>query len=232
MIENDAALVSLPGVFHEGFNEAGLTPKNVAYETERVLQMGRKGYRACVLNLAVGTYNTDSDWERADVLQLARLVESNGGAIGLHCYGEAIMSSNCGDAYWRNDGQWSGANPFPSTVDFSTCWLALRIGRVREVLAKHSLHPLLICTELGLDDNSSGVYPPFGLNVRGWKDCIGIWLKMGWISTASQAPEFYRKQLQWWTDITGCVGLVYAWNDQTAGNVTHSPGVFDIQGVL
>lgn len=228
--ENASVLKALPFALHEGFNEAGSDPLIVAFEIERVTLMAQLGVRACVLNLSTGTYNDDTLWQREDIRKLAALVEQTGGAIGLHCYGECVMSSNCGPLFWKEDGQWSGGDPFPSTVDFSQCWLALRIGRVREVLASVGLKPMLVATELGLDDDSGGVYKPFGIKVRGWKDCVQVWQRMGWLNGTT--PEaFYRKQLQWFCDVAQVTGLVYAFNDQTPG-LDGKPGVFDVQGVL
>lgn len=232
--ENIGTIKALPYALHESFNEAGSDPLMVAFETERVELLSQVGTKACVLNLSTGTYNDDSLWQRDDVKKLATLVEQTGGAIGLHCYGEGVLSSNCGSAYWRNDGLWSGSDPFPANIDPTQCWLALRILRVRDVLRAEGLQPRLIATELGLDDctggdSKNGVYKPFGIQVRGWKDCQQVWNRMAWLS-GTDAAAFYHKQLDWWYHLTGMFGLVYAYNDDTEG--VSGPRVYDVQDLF
>jgi lysozyme len=233
MAESEAAMAALPFALHEGFNEAGSDPRHVAFEIARVKALATHGYRACVLNLNTGTYNDDALWRRADIQQLAALIVQHNGTIGLHAYGEGIMSSNVGNSFWKQDGSWSGGELFPATFDTQECWLAMRPMRVREVLAEANLHPQIIATELGLDDNvqdGNGVYAPLGLKTRGWKDCIQVWQRMNWLQGMTPSA-FYLAQLDWWVKTTKMPGLVYAWNDQSTG-LDGKPGVFDVKGLL
>jgi len=224
-----------PWAYHEGPCEAGISADLISFEYERAKLMGDNGYKPLVLNLGVGQTN-DSLWKRADMQRLLAIVEKVGGAIGLHCYAEGVMSASSGAAYWNKDGTWSlPGTPLPKTIDPTQSWLALRIVRDRDVIASLGYHPQLIATELGLDDcaagDSNGIYWPDNDHaIRGWRTCWNLWNKMGWI-VGIDAFSFYRCQLKWWVDTTGLPGCVYAHNDRT-GSIDGGPGCFDTAGLL
>lgn len=221
-----------PFAYHEGPCEAGVSTALIDFEYERTRILADKGYKACVLNLGVGQ-TFDALWTRADVVRLVQLVQRTGGAIGLHCYAEGVMSAYTGAGYWQDDGTWSlPGNPLPATIDPLQSYLALRIVRDQQILNGLGLYPQLIATELGLDDCYSpdnGVKLPRGIKVRGWRSCTGVWQSEGWLKDID-ANNFYLKQLQWWCDQTGLPGCVYAHGDATEWNGI--PGVFDTVGLL
>lgn len=228
----------IPYAFIEGMCEASPTPVMVAIEIERVRLLSAHGVKAVGLNLHVGE-GDDSLWARDDIKALAWTLEQTGGAIGLHCYGQGVISASSGACYWRQDGSWScPGTPLPATIDSSQSWLALRIVRIRELLANAGLHPLYMATELGIDDcageikpdgtSTNGIYLPHGVRTRGWRTCWGVWQAEGWTSGTISPGQFLRLQLDWWVRMTDMLGLVYAWNDRTGGD----PGVFDVRDAL
>lgn len=221
-----------PWAYHEGPCESTTLTELIAFETERARIMGEAGYKPCVLNLGVGQ-TSDGLWRRPDMQKLMAEVVKAGGAIGLHCYAEGVMSASSGAGYWQKDGTWSlPGTPLPATIDPTQSWLALRIVRDMQIVNSLGYAPQFIATELGIDDcsndvQSNGVYWPHGVRTRGWRTCWDIWLKEGWL-VGRDAFTFYRCQLNWWVKQTGLPGCVYAQGDKTAGD----PGVFDTLGLL
>lgn len=218
---------TVPQAYHEGPCESFPTEKMIAFELERAKLATLYGWKVCVLNLGVG-HTSDELWARSDVLALMKFVQDNQHLVGLHCYGEAVITAMAGAAYWRQDGSWSlPGNPLPATIDSTQSWLAFRIIQDRKLLAAKGITPMFCATELGIDDCS----PPYphGVQTRGWKSAVAIWQSEGWLA-GTDAIGFYRKQLQYWVDMTGLPGCVYAHGDRTAWR--DIPDVFNTEGVL
>lgn len=225
------------------------TPVAVAVERERIKQLAERGQtelgqplRAIVGNYHV-TATNDELWDRRDMQGLAAEVEQSGGAIGIHSYGQGVLSSNCGAGVWLPDGSWSDkvGGPLPERIDLSQAFLALRIARDAEVLAKLGLHPRMIASELGIDDcggsispdgtkSSNGIFLPHKIRTQGWRDCWDIWQSEGWSPNGPIA--FYKAQLDWWARKTKLIGLVFAWNDHTNAKPGSDVGTFDVRNAL
>lgn len=230
-------LQALPFAFHEGFNEAGMSDVHLAFEVERVRQLHARGFNACVLNIAGGTADTP-DWQRAKSSGLLQIL-SETGIIGVHCYTQSMMSCATNGSYWDKNGNWQG-DLFPSLVNHSPdgnydAWLALRVIRYANDVTKLGFGKVRFAvTELGLDDcvqPGNGVNYPREGKQNGWKSCIPTWQRLGWLSVLS-APDFYLKQLQWWSTIINAYPQILGGTVYTYGTDDHTWDNFNTQGVL
>lgn len=240
----------IPYALVEGPCDGDPTPTALAVETERIKQLAARGVaqfgkpvKALVGNWHV-TATSDDLWKRSDAQAFAAFAEQMGCPIGIHAYGEGIISSNCGGtAYWQADGSWGmPGTPLPSTIDLSQCFLALRVVRDMQVLGNLGLHPQFIATELGIDDcagdigpdgkSSNGIYRPHGIKTQGWRTCWGVWQAEGWTNSTITPAAFLKLQLDWWVRMTQCLGLVFAWNDHTNPPPGSDVGVFDVRDAL
>lgn len=218
--ENSWSIYNLPYAFIEGYNEVGASDVYLEFERRRVLRMaemsrtaGKQLARACVLNIATG--NTDSEmWAHAK--GMVQAVIDNNGRIGVHCYGQGVITDNLdGGGRWLSDGNWSGGAVFPTTINPANVWApAFRVMRDQYQLTQQgqgAAGKLIVATELGLDDLSfpgNGIYYPFGVKTRGWRDAISAWQRMGWLN-GTNAVDFYKKQLNYWAEKTGIKGVVF-----------------------
>lgn len=228
MAENAEALALCPWAYHEGMNEQTQTDLEIAFEIARVTRLKAKGIKACVLNRGVG-WTSDDLWTQPAMLTLLALCQETGSIIGVHCYGEGIISASSGDHYWNADGSWSKpGDPLPSTIDPKESFLALRVVRDMQIVKALGFNVQFVGTEVGCDD--CGKPYPHGVQTRGWKSCVQIWQSEGWLNSIS-GGDFYLKSLRWWCDMTRIPGFVYGSGDTTDAE-HYPPGVFDTVGLL
>ncbi len=151
-------------------------------------------------------------WTRC--AESVRQIAVAGGALGIHCYSQTIMSANYADSYWQEDGTWHGSL-FPPVSDPKDALTACRVLRDQRDLRTLGINIQIIATELGLDDLGGAVYYPQGGKTRGYWDCIPVWERNGWLKNTTPAA-FFRAQLDWWVKTTGMLGCLYS--DSTGGD--------------
>jgi hypothetical protein len=227
--EVQEAITHLPFAYFEGCNEQDPTDEMIAFETLRARMLIKLGRKPCVLNLGVG-HTDDPLWQKDNMQNLIRLVETTG-IVGLHGYGQGIISASCGDCYWKPNGTWNGGTPFPQTLpDFhpgrGMLWQAMRPVDDQRMINLLGLHPLIVITEAGCDDNYNGglngVFLPFGIRTRGWRSCGPVWKRAGWTQDRAD-QQFMFESLEWYCNITKFKIAVYAHGDD---------GTFDTRGLL
>lgn len=229
--ENAATIQAMPWAYFESYNEMDKWADSyLAFEAYRARKLWDvHKVRSCVLNIAAGQSDKDM-WARARQMVTAAI--DTGSLIGVHAYSEGVITANNGP-YWRQDRSWSGGSPFPATLDPAQCHTGFRILQdKRDLAAQGQGQAVLVATEWGLDDmtggnSANGVYKPFGIPTRGWKSCIPVWQKMGWLA-GIDAWTFYRQQQDYWTKMTKNLATVY-----TCGiGLDHEWDSFDVAGYM
>ena len=205
-------------IYIESWNEMGAGSLYCEFERLRSIAYAAIGRKVCILNISSGT-SDKSLWATAAAAVHQTII--NKGYVGIHAYAQTVMSANCQNSQWNQDGSWSG-DLFPEITDRSSCYTALRCLQDKVDLLDLGLgQAALVATELGLDDmgvdgnNAKGgvFYPALHGKItktRGWRECIPIWQQNGWL--VNTTPEaFYRKMLQWWSVQSGIPGVVYTY---------------------
>ncbi len=227
-MENADAIHRLPYALFESYNEVGAPGQYLEFERQRAIRLASMGGKPLVLNIGSGQTSTDM-WKSAAAMVDA--ATKAGGAVGTHNYALGVMSASADASYWDEQGNWQGPL-FPTNPNPDKCWTALRILKDKKDLAAQGQgNTWMISTETGLDDMGDESkfprYYPLQNKVRGWRDCIGVWQRLGWLNGIS-AEAFYIKQLQWWATTTQCLGVIYTFG--TGGDVKWNS--FDTTGAM
>jgi hypothetical protein len=231
--ENKAAIARFPYAYFESYNEVLSPDVFLMFETYRTKRLAEINRKACVLNIQPG--HTDKGmWQRAKAMVDA--VIQHNGIIGEHCYAQAVMSSNANDSYWiPGSGAWSGGDLYPKPLRPMDCHTGARIVQSKYHLANQGQsQAVIVATELGISDvsnNENKIPYALGIKTFGWKSCFEVWRRMGWINSITP-EQFYLRQLDWWAETTGCLGVVFTHGVAKRADGTSMWDTFDTMGLL
>jgi hypothetical protein len=200
-----------PRLYIESFNEVGMGPEYLAFETRRTYAlMERYGLKSAVINSAVGTTSPQA-WEAARAAGLLDAVRNTGSVIGLHAYAGFFMSlwhgtQNLGDPA---NGMRLKADPrqlmFRPIIPYDDpdgvqSWLAFRCRQDHEYLKRMGYGDLrIVLTEFGIDNAGYDTYKNYtgDMGRGGWRAWVDIWRQYGFLINNLTPEQFYAIQLMW-----------------------------------